>query len=33
VVDKDGDRIQRNVAKALDDAKADLQRALNKEKG
>ena len=33
VVDKDGDRIQRNVAKALDDAKLDLQRALNKEKG
>ena len=33
VVDKDGDRIQRNVAKALDDAKQDLQRALNKEKG
>ena len=33
VVDKDGERIQRNVAKALDDAKQDLQRALNKEKG
>jgi preprotein translocase subunit SecD len=31
-IDKDGDRIQRNVAKALDDAKADLQRALNKER-
>lgn len=33
VVDKDGERIQRNVAKALEDAKADLQRALNNEKG
>lgn len=33
VVDKDGERIQRNVAKALDDAKQDLQRALNNEKG
>lgn len=33
VVDKDGERIQRNVAQALEDAKQDLQRALNKEKG
>jgi hypothetical protein len=33
VVDKDAERIQRNVAQALDDAKQDLQRALNKEKG
>ena len=33
VVDKDGDRIQRNVAKALEDAKAELRQALNKEKG
>lgn len=33
VVDKDADRIQRNVAKALDEAKQELQRALNKEKG
>lgn len=33
VVDKDGERIQRNVAKALDDAKRELQQALNNEKG
>jgi hypothetical protein len=33
VVDKEGEQIQRNVAKALDEAKADLQRALNKGKG
>jgi len=33
VVDKDSERIQRNVAQALDDAKQDLQRALNREKG
>jgi hypothetical protein len=33
VVDKDADRIQRNVAKALDEAKQELNRALNKEKG
>jgi len=33
VVDKEGEQLQRNVAKALDDAKQDLQRALNKEKG
>lgn len=33
VVDRDADRIQRNVAKALEEAKADLNRALNREKG
>lgn len=32
VVDKDADRIQANVAKALDDAKAELQRHLNRER-
>lgn len=32
VVDKDADRIQANVAKALDDAKAELQRYLNRER-
>ena len=32
VVDKDADRIQQNVAKALDDAKAELQRHLNRER-
>ncbi len=33
VVDKDADRIQANVAKALEEAKTELRRALNKEKG
>jgi hypothetical protein len=32
VVDKDKDKIQANVAKALDDAKAELQRHLNRER-
>lgn len=32
VVDKEGEQIQRNVAKALEEAKQDLQRALNKGK-
>lgn len=32
VVDKDADKIQANVAKALDDAKAELQRYLNRER-
>lgn len=32
VVDKDADKIRANVAKALDDAKAELQRLLNKER-
>ena len=32
VVDKDADKIQANVAKALDDAKAELQRHLNRER-
>lgn len=32
VVDKDADRIQANVAKALDDAKVELQRYLNRER-
>ena len=32
VVDKDADRIQANVARALDDAKAELQRYLNRER-
>lgn len=33
VVDKEGEQIQRNVAKALEEAKQDLNRALNKGKG
>ena len=32
VVDKDADKIQSNVAKALDDAKNELQRHLNRER-
>ena len=32
VVDKDKDKIQANVAKALDDAKVELQRHLNRER-
>ena len=32
VVDKDADKIQANVAKALDDAKKELQKYLNKER-
>jgi hypothetical protein len=33
VVDREGDGIRRNVSKALDEAKARLQTALNKSKG
>lgn len=33
VVDKDKDRIERNVKNALDDAKKELQRHLEKQKG
>jgi hypothetical protein len=33
IVDKDRDRIERNVSQALDDAKKTLQRNLEKERG
>ena len=33
IVDRDKDKIERNVAKALDDAKAKLQKNLEKERG
>jgi hypothetical protein len=33
VVDKDRAKIEANVAKALNEAKAELQKNLNKEKG